>query len=91
MMMNRSAGVLFKQYVRENKLADYITANDGGHYGVREACELLMGIRGNFDECIKMRTDYTDSYKKYLAKRNEPDTKYYTSLENKITLIKIQD
>jgi len=86
MMMNRDAGVLFKQFVKENKLADYITANDGGHYGVREACELLMGIRGNFDECIKMRTDYTETYKTYLAKRNEPETNYYTSIDGQITV-----
>lgn len=85
MMMNRSAGVLFKQYVRENNLADYITANDGGHYGVREACELLMGIRGNFNQCIKMRTDYDDTYKTYLALRNKPETKYFTSVNGAIT------
>lgn len=88
MMMNRSAGVLFKQYVRENKLADYITANDGGHYGVREACELLMGIRGNFNECIKMRTDYTENYKTYLSLRNKPETNYYTSIDGKIKVSK---
>lgn len=87
MMMNREAGVLFKQYVRENNLADYITANDGGHYGVREACELLMAAATNFNECIKMRTDYTDTYKTYLAKRNEPITNYFTSTEGKITSV----
>ena len=90
MMMNRSAGVLFKQYVRKNKLADYITANDGGHYGVREACELLMGIRGNFNECINMRTDYTETYKTYLSLRNKPETNYYTSIDGKITVSKVE-
>lgn len=85
MMMNRNAGVLFKQYVKENKLADYITANDGGHYGVREACELLMGISGNFNDSIKMRTDYNETYKTYLSLRNKPDTYYYTSVDGKIT------
>lgn len=85
MMINRSAGVLFKQYVRENNLADYITANDGGHYGVREACELLMGIRGNFNESIKMRTDYTETYKTYLLLRNKPEVKYFTSINGAIT------
>lgn len=84
MMMNRNAGILFKQYVKENKLADYITANDGGHYGVREACELVMGIRGNFNECIKMRTDFNDTYKIYLSLRNKPDTYYYTSVDGVI-------
>jgi 3-deoxy-D-manno-octulosonate 8-phosphate phosphatase (KDO 8-P phosphatase) len=84
MMMNRNAGVLFKQYVKENKLTDYITANDGGHYGVREACELLMGISGNFNECIKMRTDFNDKYKMYLSLRNKPVTYYYTSIEGVI-------
>ncbi len=80
--------IRFKQYVRENKLADYITANDGGDYGVREACELLMGIRGNFNECIKMRTDYTETYKTYLSLRNKPETNYYTSIDGKITVSK---
>ncbi|MFN7014684.1 MAG: phosphatase, partial [Bacteroidia bacterium] len=65
-LINRKAGVLFKEYIRKNKLADYITANDGGHYGVREACELLMGIRENFDECMQQRTEFSSQYNTYI-------------------------
>lgn len=88
-MINRKAGVLFKEYVRKNNLADYITANDGSSYGVREACELVMGIAGNFDECIKMRTNYDETYKTYISLRNKQETKFYTLTETGIKTAKI--
>ena len=39
----KKSGVLFKQWVRSNQLADYITACDGGNHGLREGAEMIMG------------------------------------------------
>ncbi|HEY1039447.1 MAG TPA: phosphatase [Bacteroidia bacterium] len=83
-MINRNAGILFKHYVRENKLADYLTANQGGNFALREACEMLMGISGAFDQTIKERTEYGAVYKEYIERRNQTTTTYYTLSEGKI-------
>lgn len=83
-LINRNAGLLFKQYVRENNLADYITAKEGGNFAIREACEMLMGLSENFDEVIKDRTNYGAAYTAYIEKRNEVSTSFYTLSEGKI-------
>lgn len=88
-LINRKAGVLFKEYIRKNDLADYITANDGGNYGVREACELLMGISTNFNECIQKRTNYDETYKTYINLRNKQETTFYTLTETGIKIAKV--
>jgi 3-deoxy-D-manno-octulosonate 8-phosphate phosphatase (KDO 8-P phosphatase) len=75
-MINHKATPLFRNYVTQNNLADYITGND--QFGVREACELLIGTLGNFDETIRERSRFTQTYKTYLAQRQAVETSYYT-------------
>lgn len=72
------AKVLFSEYVKKNNLADYITAYSGGEHGVRESCELLMGLNGTFDQVVKSRGSFSDEYKEYLTERNSPATTFYT-------------
>jgi len=72
------AKVLFSEYVRKNKLADYITAYSGGDHAVRESCELLMGLNGTFDEVVESRSTYSADYQEYLAERNASATVFYT-------------
>ena len=81
----RTANPLFNAYVIKNKLADYITASESGQYAVREACELLMGTYGLFDEAIKQRVQFSDKYNEYLKLRRATSTKHFTSLEGIIT------
>src|SRR6202012_2594791 len=57
-LVNRKASVLFTHYIKKNVLADYITASESGNFAVREACEMLMGVSGTFDEALGRRTDY---------------------------------
>jgi 3-deoxy-D-manno-octulosonate 8-phosphate phosphatase (KDO 8-P phosphatase) len=85
MMVNRDAGILFKKYVRENKLADYITANNGSNYAIREGCELLMGLAGTFDEVIRHRTDYSEDYATYVMRKKKVETTYFTLQDKVIT------
>jgi len=72
------AKVLFSEYVRKNKLADYITAYSGGDHAVRESCELLMGLNGTYDQVVKSRGSFSQEYQEYLAERNAPSTTFYT-------------
>ena len=77
-MINRKANPLFKAYIMENHLADYVTANPGGSSALREACEMLIGINGNYDEVVRSRSTFSDSYAAYLREREEIDTRFYT-------------
>ncbi|MES2388752.1 MAG: phosphatase [Bacteroidota bacterium] len=74
---DRLAGQLFTQYVRDNKLADYISASTGGNHAVREACEMLIGLRGNWEQCIRDRVRFTGPYSDYLEMRNTIETQVY--------------
>lgn len=75
-MISHKANPLFKTYVMQNHLADYITGND--QFGVREACELLIGANGNYNEAIRERAHFSKSYMTYLAQRQAVETGYFT-------------
>ena len=77
-MINRKANPLFKAYVMQNHLADYVTANPGGSFAVREASEMLMGVNGNYDEVVRSRSNFSDAYAAYLRERDSIPTLYYT-------------
>ncbi|MBD78360.1 MAG: phosphatase [Crocinitomicaceae bacterium] len=72
------AKVLFSEFVRQNDLADYITAYSGGEHAVRETCELLMGLNGQYNRVIQERVDFSADYQEYLNERNKPATTFYT-------------
>jgi len=46
-----------------------ITACDGGHHGLREACELLIVASGHADDVLDHRVRYSETYQRYLAQR----------------------
>jgi 3-deoxy-D-manno-octulosonate 8-phosphate phosphatase (KDO 8-P phosphatase) len=77
-LVSRTATTLFTNYAKQYKLVDYITANPSGNFAVREACEMLMGIAGSFDEVISRRMNYDDVYQQYIMARNLPQTHFYT-------------
>lgn len=83
-LVNQKANPLFVNYCVRNQLADYVTANSGGNYAVREAAELLIGLNGNYDRVLKNRSDYSDSYAKYISLRKETVTEFFTLKENGI-------
>ena len=78
MMMRRRASPLFTQYVKQHKLCDYLTGNEGQEHGLREACELLMGINGNFNERVEARFNFAPHYQEYFRQRKQPVPKFYT-------------
>lgn len=74
----RKNNPLFNQYIIQHHLADYVTAGTCGQYAVREACELMMGLAGNFDETISQRTEFSEKYSAYLHLRRATTPVYYT-------------
>jgi len=81
-MIGKNATTLFTNYCINNNLVDYISHNDGNNYGIRESCEMLMTLNGNFDEVLNLRTDLSVSYKEYLELRNNCQTTVFTKDKN---------
>src|SRR6218665_398206 len=73
-LVHRKANPLFTDYCLRHQLVDYATASEGGHYAVREACELLTGLYGNFDQVIDGRTKYSKDYSTYITQRRTVST-----------------
>lgn len=86
-MINRKSSPLFRNYVEKNNLADYITANEGGAHGVREACELMIGISGDYNSTIQHRINFSDLYQQYLSERSQNELKFFTNKEGKIEAV----
>jgi 3-deoxy-D-manno-octulosonate 8-phosphate phosphatase (KDO 8-P phosphatase) len=77
-MIGRKSNPLFNEYVIKKGLVDYITGNRGGEFGVREACELLMGLSQAFEDVLGHRTEFSETYRRYLSVRNNEETFFYT-------------
>jgi len=76
--VRRPASSLFMEYTTQNGLCDYITALPAQEHAVRECCELLLGLSGNFFEIIESRVAFDTNYQAYWKARSEVKTKYYT-------------
>lgn len=68
--ISRSANPLFNQYIKDNKSCDYQTGHTGGSFGVREVCELIIGLTGSLPHAIETRIEFTGNYTKYLNQRD---------------------
>ena len=78
--VHRKANPLFNRFLIENKISDYLTGQSGGNQSVREACELMIGLSGNYDTAISNRMQFSDSYKEYLADREKIDTSIFSGI-----------
>ncbi len=70
-MIRRPNGPLFEDHVVAKGDADILTRFSGGENGLREACELLVGLAGNAGDMIEHRVRYSDLYQEYLADRSK--------------------
>lgn len=69
------ASPAFHKYVVDNKLCDYVTANRGGSGAVREICEFILAVQGQYDEVVETRLAYAEGgYLDYLADRKKIET-----------------
>ncbi len=70
----RKANPIFNQYLEDNKICDYRTGSEGGSGGVREVCELIIGLTGSLPNAIETRIEFVGDYTKYLNDRNLIET-----------------
>jgi hypothetical protein len=45
---------------------------------VREACEMLIGLTGTYDNIMNERTLFSENYTQYITKRQSLPTSIYT-------------
>ncbi|MBR3714134.1 MAG: hypothetical protein IKM98_13200, partial [Bacteroidales bacterium] len=64
------ASPMFANYVKNNKLADYVTGQIGERHAVREVTELLLASIGKYDDAVCSRTHFDEQYATYIAERN---------------------
>jgi 3-deoxy-D-manno-octulosonate 8-phosphate phosphatase (KDO 8-P phosphatase) len=77
LLMKRTNGIAFNQYVAEKGYADYATSADGGQYGIREASELWMSLNGTLPEVIEKRMEFAGVYAEFIAQRNCITTDFF--------------
>jgi 3-deoxy-D-manno-octulosonate 8-phosphate phosphatase (KDO 8-P phosphatase) len=70
----RSSSVLLTKFVKDSALADYVTGHDGGHHGLREGAELIIGLLGQFDQVVSNRMAYSKDYQDYVVCRKKVTT-----------------
>ncbi len=73
------ASLLLDNYIKEHSLCDYRTALSGANNGVREASELMIGLRGNYDTILKERISYSAIYQEYFSARQKIKTEIVSS------------
>lgn len=86
-LVNRVASPMFKAFVVDNRFADYVTANEGRNFAVRETCELFLGVNGWYNEAVQQRYEYTQKYQDYLQIRQAVSTRMFHVTQNNIARI----
>lgn len=69
--VRRAASPLFHNYLIEEQICDYISGNEGGQHAVREICELIIGLQGNYQQTIEARIEFKEEYANYLRMRQD--------------------
>jgi len=85
-LIRRKASPLMVNYIKQNKLADYITGNSGNEYGVREACEMILGLTDMFDNSVAKRIAFDAIYQKYWEERNKMKLEKYIWKDDQILI-----
>jgi 3-deoxy-D-manno-octulosonate 8-phosphate phosphatase (KDO 8-P phosphatase) len=69
--VGRKSNPLLMDYIINNKVCNYITAFRGESHAVREICELLIGLSGDYTRALELRIQFNGEYEEYLNSRNK--------------------
>ena len=83
-LVRRAASPLLRALAIEKKLCDYVTAQDGSNHAVRETCELMLGLMGEFDAVVASRTAVDDDYQLYFGQRQSVTTSVFVERQGGI-------
>jgi 3-deoxy-D-manno-octulosonate 8-phosphate phosphatase (KDO 8-P phosphatase) len=76
-MISRRATPLLNSFAKTHAMVDYLTGCDGGNHGLREGCEMVMGLLGQYAAVVRERMVFSADYQLYLDERQQ----IVTSLE----------
>lgn len=77
-MIRRSANPLLTKYVVNNGFVDYLTGHQSGQFAVREGCEMLLGLLGQFEPVMLERLRYRPVYDRYYSERQALPSAFWT-------------
>ena len=83
-VIRRNASPLFLEYIKNNHLGDYISANEGQNHAVREVCELILGLNNQYEAILNQRIAYNEAYQQYLSEKKVIKTEFFTIDKEKI-------
>jgi 3-deoxy-D-manno-octulosonate 8-phosphate phosphatase (KDO 8-P phosphatase) len=72
--INRIQSPAFLSFIKRHGLVEYISANTGGQFAVREICELILSLQNQYERALEVRCAYDDTYQSYLKDRNSTYT-----------------
>ena len=78
-LINRTGSALFHDFLSKKGWYDYKSSATGDLNGVREICELSLGLLNNFAEVVEKRMDFHVDYSTYWNLRNKRKTVFFTS------------
>jgi 3-deoxy-D-manno-octulosonate 8-phosphate phosphatase (KDO 8-P phosphatase) len=61
---------MLSEFIRTKDYCDYSSSLSGTEFAVREVCELLISLNGNFERTVEERMEFSDVYLEYLKQRN---------------------
>jgi 3-deoxy-D-manno-octulosonate 8-phosphate phosphatase (KDO 8-P phosphatase) len=72
--VGRKSNPLLIDYIIQNRICNYISAFSGENHAVREICELIIGLSGDYNRTLELRNQFKGEYEDYLNKRNTINT-----------------
>lgn len=84
LQVKRTGSPVMDDYIDQRSIAAYVTANEGGRFAVREICELLMGLHGNFEETIENRLQLSEQYLAYFKTRKNLEPEIVIAENNRL-------
>jgi 3-deoxy-D-manno-octulosonate 8-phosphate phosphatase (KDO 8-P phosphatase) len=68
-LIKRRSSPLLENFIVAKSDTDLVTHFSGGDQGLREACELLIGLNGRAVETLEHRIRHSEDYQAYLEER----------------------
>ncbi len=72
--IRRPGNSLFINYLKKEKLVDYVSHAIGGNFAVREVCELCAYLMDSYDQVLQDRAEFSQSYQLYFGERQSVES-----------------
>jgi 3-deoxy-D-manno-octulosonate 8-phosphate phosphatase (KDO 8-P phosphatase) len=77
-LIKRRSSPLLENFIVSKNDADLLTHFSGGEHGLREACELIVGLCGRPEETLEHRIRFSELYQAYLKDRADVELEIVT-------------